>query len=240
MRKVWVGLAASLVLAACEGRLSQFGQNFGAAGSQSGSKKVGQTEATVTRNKTRILAVDGFCVDPVSTRSGTAEAFLVFGNCAAITGNPDQPQPYLRAVATAAVTDSGVTAEGAVRPQVANLNAYFRTAAGRAALSRSNVADTVEVLDGFADDGALFLRVRDSSDTSFEGAAETYWRAYFDAGNSVVALSVIGFSQSPISSGESLDVLRSFVDRNQRAPAALTSIATNNPADDGPLKRLFP
>lgn len=238
MRRIWFGLAASLLLAACEGALPQFGNLVGSAGSSGSSNARGQTEATVTRNKVRIIGVEGFCIDPVSTTSTAADAFLVFGNCAAITRNPEQPQPYLRAVATATVTSSGVTGEGAVRPQVENLMSYFRTASGRTALSRVNTPETVNVLNGFTDDGALFLRVKDVSPTAFEGAEDTYWRAYFDAGNSVVALSVIGFLDNPISSEESLDVLRNFVDRNQRAPAALAPVTADASGNRGIFGRL--
>ncbi len=240
MRRVWFGLAASLSLAACEGGLPQFGAGDKAAGGKKASTAQGQTEATVTRNKVRIIGVDGFCVDPVSTRSSAAQAFLVFGNCAAITGNPDQPQPYLRAVATATVTSSGITGEGSVRPQVANLNAFFRTDAGRSRLSRSGDASLVDILDGFTDDGALFLHVKDTSPAAFEGAQDTYWRSYFDAGNSVVAASIIGFSETPVSKSEGLDVLRNFVDRNQRAPAAIAPVIGEKPAGDRLLGRLFP
>lgn len=244
MRKTWFGpvllLAASLTLAACEGQLPQFGKTLGSAGGKATSKAVGQTEATVTRNKTRIIGTEGFCVDPVSTRSGAAKAFLVFGNCAAITGNPEQPQPYLQAVATATVTSSGITGEGAVGPQVANLNSYFRTQPGKTALSRSNAAESVTVMEGFTEDGALYLRVKDSSPTVFEGAQDSYWRAYFDAGNSVVAMSVIGFSETPVSGVEGLDVLRGFVERNQRTPAAIQPVLAGKPATGGVLDRLFP
>lgn len=244
MRNSWVGLcvglAASLTLAACEGQLPQFGKSVGAAGGKATSKAVGRSEVTVTRNKVRILGTDGFCVDPVSTRSAAAQAFVVFGNCAAITRNPDQPQPYLRAIATATVTSSGITGEGAIRPQVANLNAFFRTDPGKVALSRSNTAETVTVIDGFTEDGALYLRVKDLSPAHFEGAQDSYWRAYFDAGNSSVALSVIGFSETPVTASEGLDVLRGFVERNQRPPAAIASVTDNKPDGGDLLDRLFP
>lgn len=227
-----LGLAASLTLAACEGELSQFGKTEGAAdGNVAVSDVKGQREATVTRKKVRLIGTDGFCIDPRSTRDQQAEAFVVFGNCAAITGNPNEPQPWVKSIVTASVTSSGLTGEGAVAPQVANLNAYFRTEEGRAALSATGEADTINIKNGFTESGALFLRVEDTGPAAVEGAQTTYWRGYFDAGTSVVAMSVIGFADSPVTSAEGLDVLRGFVGRNKRAPAALTADAGAKPTE---------
>ncbi|WP_298361105.1 hypothetical protein [uncultured Litoreibacter sp.] len=234
MAGVWLksclGLAASLALAACEGELAGLAGGSGAAdGKPAVSKAVGQREATVTRNKVRLTAPDGFCVDPQSTRATQAQAFVVFGNCAAITGNPEEPQPYVRAITTATVTSSGLTGDGAIAPQVAKLNAFFRTADGRAALSRTRKAETVTVLDGFTERGTLFLRVKDTSPTSFDGAEDSYWRAYFDAGSSVLAISVIGFTNAPITSAEGLDTLRGFVGRNRKPIKTITADAGAKP-----------
>ena len=236
-----VGLAAMLTLAACEGELSQFGKTGASSGGTPAvSDAKGQREATVTRNKVRLIGTDGFCIDPNSTRDQRAEAFVVFGNCAAITGNPNEPQPWLKSIVTASVTSSGLTGEGAIEPQTANLNAYFRTEEGRAALSASGKADTVAIKNGFAEGGALYLRVEDTGPAAVEGAQTTYWRGYFDAGTSVVAMSVIGFADAPVSSAEGLDVLRGFVARNKRAPAALAADAGAKPTEDGLLDRLSP
>lgn len=186
---------------------------------------MGQREATVTRNKVRLTAPEGFCVDPVSTKSTRAQAFVVFGNCASITGNTDEPQPWVPAVVTATVTSSGLSGDGAVAPQVANLNAFFRTADGKTALSRAGDPATVTILEGFAERGALMLRVKDTSPASFDGAQDSYWRAYFDAGSSVVAVSVIGVAKTPVSAAEGLDTLRGFVKRNRKElPAAAAEV----------------
>lgn len=239
--RIGVGLAASLLLTACEGGLPRFDNVLKAAGGASGgTKAVGQRETTVTRGKVRLQGPDGFCVDPRSTTSAAAQAFVVFGNCAAITGNPEQPQPYVPAIATATVTSSGLTGEGAIAPQVARLNAFFRSNQGRAMLSRSGEAGTVTIGESFAEDGALFIRVRDTSPAAFKGAQPSYWRSYFDAGASVVAMSVIGVADAPVSSGEGLDVLRRFVAGNRRSATGSFTVKVAKPRGGGLLDRLFP
>ncbi len=228
-----LGLAASLTLAACEGELAQLtGGDASAGGEAEASKAVGQREATVTRGKVRLVGTDGFCVDPKSTRDQRAEAFVVFGNCAAITGNTEEPQPWVKSIVTASVTSSGLTGEGAVTPQAERLNSFFRTEEGRAALSSSGDAETVQIESGFVEGGAVYLRVEDLGAAAVEGAQTTYWRAYFDAGTSVVAMSVIGFAQSPVSAADGLDVLRGFVSRNRRYSDALAAESDAKPTDD--------
>ena len=240
MLRVGVGLAASLLLTACEGGLPGFDTIREAAGGGSGSKAVGQREATVTSGKVRLRGPDGFCVDPRSTTASAEQAFVVFGNCAAITGNANEAQPYLSAIATATVTSGGLTGEAAVTPRLARLNAFFRSAQGRAALSRSGDAASVTIGESFAEDGALFLRVRDTSPVAFKGAQLSYWRSYFDAGSSVVAMSVIGMAGSPVTSAQGLDALRDFVDRNRRDPASSITVKVARPGRGGLLDRLFP
>ena len=239
--RIGVGLAVSLLLTACEGGMPSFEKFRSAAGGGAGgSDAVGQTEATVTRNKIRLRGPEGFCVDPVATKPAAQEAFVVFGNCAAITGNPDQPQPYVPALVTATVTSSGTAAQAAVAPQAENLSSFFRTAEGRAVLSRSGQAGNVKISESFTEDGALFLRVTDTSAAAFEGAQPTYWRAYFDAGTSVVAMSVIGMSKTPVSSGEGLDTLQRFVERNRKPAEGTISVRVAKPDRPGLLDRLFP
>ena len=182
----------------------------------------GQSEITVTRSAVSLTAPDGFCVDPVSTRNTASEAFVVFGNCAAITGNNKQAQPFVNAIVTATVSSVGLASDAAIAPQSDALVGFFRSNAGKRALSRSADPAAVRIGDGFAEDGAVFLLVADSSPIHFDGAMKSYWRSYFDAGGAVIAMSVIGFEKDPISGGEGLSLLRRFKERNARAPSVLS------------------
>jgi len=136
------------VLTGCEG-------GFPALGSLGGTSTVeAQETVTVTRQEVNLSGTRGFCVDPVSTRDAAGQAFVVFGNCAAITGDPTEPQPWLQAVVTATVTagDGGLS----VAPQAPALLEFFRTPGGRATLSRTEDAQTVSIWRGYTDaDGTV-------------------------------------------------------------------------------------
>jgi hypothetical protein len=239
------GLAVSLLLTACEGGLPDLRDIARPVGSTATSE-IGQTEIRVTDRQVALRAPSGFCIDPVSTRNDAGQAFVVFGNCAAITGNPDQPQPFLQAIATTTVTSSGLTGEGAVAPQADQLLTFFQTTQGRTVLSRSGEPLRVAIDDAFVETGTVFLYVIDESPPSFAGAQRSYWRAYFDAGTSVVALSVIGMGDDEIARLDGLTVLRDFVELNARAPL-IAEVAPETPAPGaaptgttpGLLDRLF-
>ncbi len=207
-------ILTTTLLAGCESGLPSLASLGGGAASSA----EGQAAVTVTRQEVNLSGPRGFCVDPVSTRDAASQAFVVFGNCAAITGNPEEPQPWLQAVVTATVTasDGGLS----VAPQAPALLEFFRTPGGRATLSRTEDAQTVSILESFVEDGSIYLHVRDTSPPVFGGAQNTYWRGYTDADGTVVALSVIGFEGTPISGSDGISVLRGFVDRNKRAAVA--------------------
>ncbi|MEM7470658.1 MAG: hypothetical protein AAF340_04840 [Pseudomonadota bacterium] len=212
--------AGLLLLAGCSGDFPGLGALTNGTAT-SGAE--GQKEITVTSNQVSLTAPEGFCVDPVSTRNGASEAFVVFGNCAAITGNNKQSQPYVEAIVTATVSSAGLAGDGSIAPQSEALVGFFQSNAGKQALSRSADPRAVRIGDGFSEDGAVFLLVADSSPPHVDGAMKSYWRSYFDAGSAVVAMSVIGFQQNPISGTEGLSLLRRFKERNARAPFSKAS-----------------
>lgn len=247
MLRTGVGLAAILTLAACDGTLPSF-DLFSRPDAENVSKEVGQTRISVTERQVTLSAPDGFCVDPVSTQNGASQAFVVFGNCAAITENPEQPQPFLQAVVTATVSGSGLTGDGAVAGQTDGLIEFFRSTEGRTALSRSADPQSVTVASAFEEDGAVFLRFKDTSESPLEGVQNSYWRGYFDAGRSVVSMTVIGLQDAPISDAEGLSLLRNFIERSA-APIPVEAQAQLGPGDPTPpeppnrrglLDRLFP
>ncbi|MEM6407644.1 MAG: hypothetical protein AAF700_04420 [Pseudomonadota bacterium] len=197
-----------------------------------------QTEITVTQSAVSLTAPNGFCVDPVSTRDAASEAFVVFGNCAAITGDTSQAQPSVNAIVTATVSSVGLASNAAIAPQSEALVGFFQSNAGKRALSRNADPGAVRIGDGFAEDGAVFLLVADSSPIHFKGAMKSYWRSYFDAGAAVVAMSVIGFEENPISGSEGLTLLRRFKERNARTPSVtpLRGIASGS-RSERPVER---
>jgi hypothetical protein len=215
------------------------------AGLNIGSKA--DTQITVTQDAVRLVAPKGFCVDPVSTKSGASDAFVLFGNCAAISGSHRQAQPDVQAVATASVTN-GDGASAPIRATANKIKDFFMSDAGKRTLSRSGQSGDLTILDGFTRDGVVYLRAKDTSPGGLSGAEDVYWRGYFDVNSSVVAVSVLGLEDAPLSRDRGLGTLRAFVEATQKnvgltEPATIAAPKQAAPKGEnlqiGFLRRLF-
>lgn len=151
----------------------------------------------------------GFCVDQGASHTGAAGAFVLFGSCASISGNLEAGRPPIRAVLTAAV--SAGAQGGSVAGSEAELTGFFRSVAGRQALSRSGDAATVKILSIAHVDGVMVIHARDSSPFPGQAVTPDYWRALFDLNGHIVTLSVIGVPQAPFTDASGLATLEQFV-----------------------------
>ena len=203
--------------------VSACGDNPLAGLTANGSNKA-LSEITVTSDRVVLRGPTGFCVDPKSSKSRTSQAFVVFGNCAAISGNEDMPQPFVNAIATASVLPSGPNGPRIGQSELA-LTEFFTSASGKAVLSADGDANSVEILDSFTRSGAFFIHARDKAAPILQGTTNTFWRGYFDVKNSVVALSVLGLKDAPISSADGLQTLYDFGNAliEAQAPASKAS-----------------
>ncbi len=203
MRLALLTLATLLALPSC---------TEGLGGSQN-------SEVVVTQNQVRLAGPRGYCVDPDSVQNGQTQAFAVFGNCAAISGSFRTVQPKDQAIALTSVTSLGLDT-----PLVSDApDAFvglFETDAGKAALSRSNDAELVEVSESFLQGDIVYLRVSDQSPNRLPGAQATFWRAYFDVGDSLVTVSLHSFEDEPLTRDAGLAALQSFVAEIRKQPTA--------------------
>lgn len=187
-----------------------------------------ETEIVVTRDNVTLAAPHGFCIDPQSSTRGPSSAFVVFGNCAAITGSNEAPQPDMNAIVTSTVRPADPSLPK-IRNSSAQLDRYFDSDVGHIVLSRSNDPASINVKEsGTNTDGAFFVYVTDTSDGAPEGTEATYWRGYFDAKNSVVTVSVLSLDANPLSRAEGLRILKQFTDSIQSVPSNSTDPATVN------------
>ena len=229
-----VGVAACLALAGCGGGFdgslrstssSSGGSFFGAL-----TGNAGQREATVGGAAVKIAGPEGYCVDPQYERVSGDTTFLLLASCAAITGSSRAKAPADPAVLLASV---GEPSSQPVTANLADLDTLLRSETGRGLLSRSNDPATVQVLESFAMDDTLFLRVRDTSPNDQPGLADDYWRAITDVKRSGVTLSVMGPAATPLGANQGLQVLRSYVAevkaRNGEGPAPVALAATTQP-----------
>ena len=232
-----IGLAACLALAGCGGGFD--GSVLSTSNGGSGSSlfgaltgNAGQREATVGGARVKIAGPNGFCVDPEYRKASGDTTFVLLASCAAITGSSRAKSPAYPAVLLASVgepTSSPVTAD------LGDLDGLLRSDTGRGLLSRANDPSTVQVLESFAMDETLFVRVRDTSPNDQPGLSDEYWRAITDVKRSGVTLSVMGPSSQPMGANEGLQILRSYVAevkaRNGEGPAPVAAAQpTQQPA----------
>ena len=196
----------------------------------------------MTSDRVILRGPQGFCIDPESSTHRPSQAFIVFGNCAAIAGDEELPQPFVNAVAVATVLPSRRDVPSIASSEL-ELAEFFQTDDGRRVLSATDDAATVEVLDSFTRNGAFFIHARDKSGAQLAGTDDTFWRGYFDVKKSLVAVSVLGLSKTPLSSSDGLQTLYDFGNAIREGQEAETPTPKSTNPDDventGLLRRLF-
>lgn len=198
--------------------------------------KSGRNAITVTQDAIRVTGPDGYCIDEDSLSMSVTEAFVVFGNCAAIAGNERASQPATRAIATVSVTQQ-TDRSAAIATGANELASFFDTEEGRQTLSRTGTASEVETLSSAVEDGTVFLHVTDSGDGAAQGVSDTYWRSYFDVKTSVVSVSVLTFNSLPVDDADALELLRDFTRSIKGTSSATQTAAPQTPVDL--IRRLF-
>ncbi|TQV70358.1 hypothetical protein [Aliiroseovarius halocynthiae] len=169
---------------------------------------------TVMSGAVTVAAPKGYCVDVSSLRDQASGAFVPFGACAALTRNAADPSPKAPAFLVASVSPLPIAAEAAAEdPEavMAQARAFLESNAGRAALSRSGDASTVEVLDLKTSSGVVKVLTRDGSDNRPESLSDTTWRAFLPIDDKLVVASVTGFTKTKVDRRNGLGQLNKFV-----------------------------
>jgi len=229
------GLVALIVLGACEDTTSGTATRGGKL--RLALPMAAPEQISVSGKEVVIAGPHGFCIDPTETKDRAKSAFVVLGSCAAISNIPIRPRPQIPAILM--VTVSGETDSAPIATSMEALAAFFKSDAGRAALSRDGKAQTVEVIETLGRNDAFYIHARDSSTDTLVGAGDEYWRALFNVKGRIVSASVVGLKEQPISTSEGFDTLGVFTDRIKSENAR----DSGAPAEKKPalpfLKRLF-
>jgi hypothetical protein len=133
-------------------------------------------------------------------------------SCAALGGGQ---APAARAVLTASVLAGAPTSQPLVAafPEMA---VFFRSPAGRAALSRSGQAGDVNVRQIETAKDVMVLRLSDTSANSGASVESDYWRAVFSVRGRIVSLSVLAMKAQPLAAARQRRVLDAFVAQVRR------------------------
>jgi len=157
----------------------------------------------------------GYCVDRSASREGPEGAFVLLGSCAALGGGRAAPRDT-PAVLVATIAP-GASGEGLDPEAFGDLASFFTSEAGRAALSRSGTASSVQVLEVLSVGDVLFLRIADKDAAEGQALDTEYWRAILSLRGRMVTLSVLSEAGRPLPAGGGRAVLDAFVARMQAA-----------------------
>ncbi|MEM8959803.1 MAG: hypothetical protein AAGC86_18565 [Pseudomonadota bacterium] len=196
------GLAVSLCLAGCAG-------NAPALVSRSFTPLTGPpvTYLLVQDDAVTIKGPPGYCIDATSTRDRSDGVFVMLGDCARLYSSGTE-SPEISAVLTALVSGPSDQEQ---RPSPAQLERFFRSEAGRAALSLDGDAATVAIDQTRVAGDALLFLMRDASDARPEGLSDRSWRAVLTLRNRLVSLAVTAHLEEPLEDRDARRLLEQFV-----------------------------
>lgn len=168
-------------------------------------------EKVVVAGKSVVIAgPPGYCVDSTATRNSASGAFVLLGSCASISNNAQVPVLGTPGLLTASVSGAGGSAISASLDQ---LEAFFASDAGRAALARDGRAASVKILATRRRGKSFYVHARDTSGSTKGGISQDYWRGLFDVRGRIVTVSVVGFERKPMSNALGLATLDAFATR---------------------------
>ena len=159
-----------------------------------------------------IAGPPGYCIDRrASEVRRDGGAILLLGPCALVSGNPDALVPEVSGILTATVSD-GAEGEAEFAAMLGDLNEFFQTEAGLAALSLSGDPATVELLDSQIEEDTLYIHARDTAAPT-SGLTEDSWRTLFGIGDRLLTVSISGLAGAPIDESAAISTLDAFADR---------------------------
>ncbi len=220
--KITLGLVLIAGLTACGSSRTDTGRSYSTPQ---------KTTIDVAGRNVVIEGPQGFCVDRETSQLGGDTAFVLLGNCAVVSPKTRAPEPKVRALLTASISNSRPDVP-TVADSVNEMDRFFRSETGRTALSRDSEASTVEVLETFQRDDTFYLRASDTSEGIVPGAANDYWRSYFDLNGQIVSVSVIGFMSEPLSPATGLSTVQEFTDLIRSRNGATEFAAATEPVDE--------
>ncbi|MDV7271189.1 hypothetical protein RYZ20_09775 [Thioclava sp. A2] len=198
-RRSLSGLAVGLILAGCVApempRMSLL-------------SRPAQPKALVANGAVTLAAPRGFCIDQKTLRDDADGIFVLFGHCAAMSGDPDRAKPS-EAVLLSGTFSADTSATGGP-DQMRLVAEFFASELGRAALARSGRAEDVTVAHENLEGNLLILKVTDASPLTDVARSHSYWRGVSMIGGRMSSLSVMPLKDGAVSDAAQQDLLRQF------------------------------
>ncbi|MER5170722.1 hypothetical protein [Thioclava sp. GXIMD2076] len=177
----------------------------------------GRATGTVIAGDTVLSAPAGYCVAGEGNPGQTENNVILFGDCAAVTDDATRQGAPHPAMLSATV---GPKMTGTLKSRFPMIEAFFRSAAGQAAIARSGRSDDVDILKSQSSGDILLLKVRDRSLAEEFPVSAEYWRGVTSLEGHLTALSVMPLNTQPMSDAQQLKLLKDFVGRSAAATKA--------------------
>lgn len=148
---------------------------------------------TVAGQKVTLGRAANYCFNDRQSKIATSGAFVVMAPC-----DPE---------------DEGSTAKGLILVNVLaerdimdaieaqDLEAYFQSETGRAALSRKGKAENLTVLGTMYDDGVYYVHAQDADGPIIPDTTDDQWRVFMVVADRLVSVSVVNFLDDRMADG---------------------------------------
>lgn len=166
------------------------------------------TALAVLDDRVVIAAPSGYCIDPLGSVATDSHAFVLMASCGALAGRVARADAAAPGLLTASV-DGAASGQG--MPSRDELDAYFRSAAGNAAVAGTDAARPVAFGESYAHDGIYFARFQDAAGATDTGGQS--WRAVFEVNGHMVMATLREFAGQPIAVDAGFRTVEQFVAR---------------------------
>jgi hypothetical protein len=148
---------------------------------------------TVAGQKVKLGTAAGYCINEKQSRFSASGASILMASC-----KPDSKTSTAKGLVLVNVlADKGI--KEAVQGH--DLEEYFQSSAGRAALSRKGNADQVNVLGTMEENGIYYVHSKDSGGPLIPDTTDEQWRVFFVVAERLISVSIINFVDSRMPDG---------------------------------------
>lgn len=154
----------------------------------------GDTKTVTVRGKQVTLgSAAGYCINDSRSRYTASGAFVVMAPC----------KPGARDATARGLVLVNVLASQALQDAVKaeQLDAFFKSKDGRAALSARGRSSDIEVLGTMENDGVFVIHARDAAGPVIPDTSEDIWRTFLSVHDRLVSVSIVNFTDAPMSDG---------------------------------------
>ncbi|MBK5934602.1 hypothetical protein, partial [Rhodovulum imhoffii] len=167
-----------------------------------------QTRAVVGTTGISIAGPQGYCIDRKSRRVKPEAQVYMLAGCEAL-GGTGSPPPGQAALLMAAVSPRPLTGVVLKDPSSA-FSRFFRSEAGRGAVSWDGRAGSVRILGMTHQDGMHILHLRHDGPLPYDDIGTESWRGVMVLNGHMVTLQVVPFADKPLSKADGAALLQRF------------------------------